>query len=1210
MKHKLLRCLGALALAVVLALPGLAAPAMAASPTSIRITLDGKVVTGQITVEQDQLIKLECIDQSGNPAKVVWSKDGNGVTMNQSGGVRGRTPGTTTTITATAVDENGDPIKVGTREVTASCAVYVREPVPVTDVVLNQTALYLNPEGTAQLTATVLPYNADDKTVAWSSDDESVATVDEKGLVTAVASGAGGSRVSATVIAVAGGDKVAECRVFVADPPDRFTFAGVNESGELVLTYVDRGSTNRIRVNPVLPDAIFAYNSVAWSTVNTLGTPDTSVIRVVKDPAGVDANGCSAVVTVVGPGEARIVVTSGEARGECTVEIPGITLRGNILQITGGKLTLKEGDVEQLLVERYGRAKNSSGNILWESSDPSVVDVYNGRLTARTPGTVKITATLEGYESAQITVTVQEDVSGLIQVGQQVMAGGSVNLASASASVSDPETNRIMYSGTLSNVLNYVAQYRTGSALSYVTNLSVAPSQGIVHDSYRSEPDTGAGVGNADRYYLSGNTSLGRTPLSNLAFAAKKDYKGTADISYSGCTVDNQFFSGTIRLTVAGTSDVWYSAVAGQPLSFQSDDFSRICQNKQGGRNLNYVTFTLPQASWGELRYDYNSPTHPGQAVTASTQYYRTRTPSLDRVSFVPSSTCPSTVAIAYRAADTSGGSYSGVVTVNVTRQSGGSGSADVTFNGLRGEKVAFNASAFNAACYNAIGETLSYVRFSLPAVSEGTLYLNYLGIGSYSGTVNAGTSYYYSGTPNLGTISFVSTSTASKQVAIPYTGYGTRGTAFTGTVYINLDSANQSGTRYSVTSGKSVSFNVTDFNTVCINATGASLDYVRFGSTPTTAQGYLRYRYVSGSNYGNVSTSTQCYRANPSSSSWTALIGNVYFQANTGYVGTVTLPYTGYSTSGVSFTGEVVIQVTPNTVTYTGTNTSPLQVVTSHVSNACADLMTRPLSYITLNSLPASDTGHLYVGYTKLGTGTPANTGTRYYVSGSPSISQLSFVPRGRYEGQVSVGYTAVSTSGEQVTGQIVFNIIPATGSRYFNDMGNHVWAASAADYLRLNGISNGFGGNTTFGPAQKVMRRDFMVMLGRAFQLPYAGTYSFSDVPSNAYYSQALASAKQLGIVSASDNRFRPSEGLTREDAMVMIYNTLVAMGKTPPVGSEADLSRFTDNGMISGSARNAVASLVRLGVIRGSNGQLSPKETITRAETAMILHYVLTM
>lgn len=1192
MKHKQLHRLGALALAVILALSMAVMPAWAANPTSIRITLDGKVVTNQtITVEQDQLIKLECIDQSGNPAKVAWSKDGNGVTMNQSGGVRGKVPGTVTTITATALDENGDPVIVGSREVTATCQVTVREPIPVTGVTLNQTSLRLNPGDTAQLTATVAPANADDKTVTWNSDNTSVATVDENGLVTAVA----GDGATAKITAMAGAEK-AECTVSVGPKPDGFTAEDVKGIDVPTLNTLDlglakAGDTQRVPITPDPATAVFTYESVVWSVEDADGKADSSVIRVAKDPASFGTGGRSAVVTAVGPGAVKLVVTSGAARSEWNVEIPGITLRGNVLQITGGRLTMWEGQVETLLVNRFGGADNS-GSIIWSSSDESIVSVYNGRLTARMPGTVKITASLVGYPDAEVTVTVQEDTSALIQ-GGSVTAGGSLNLSS------------------IAGQLNSISVSKTGSALSYITNLSVPTSQGIVHDSYRSEPDTGAGVGATDRFYLSGNTALGQTPLSHLSFVARNTFSGTANIGYTGCTVDNQFFSGTIRVTVSAASDVWYSAVAEQPLSFQADDFNRICQSKQGGRSLSYVTFTLPQSSWGELRYDYNGATHPGQAVVSGTQYYRSRTPSLDRISFIPSSTCPSSVAIAYRATDANGGSYSGVVTISVTKASGGSSLSDVRLSGVRGQRVAFPASAFNAACVSTIGETLSYVRFgSLPASSEGVLYVNYWASGSYSGMVSANTSYYYSGVPNLGTISFVSTSTAPDQVAIPYTGYGAKGTVYTGTVYISLNDANQSGTRYSVISGKSVSFNVNDFNNACINATGASLNYVRFNTTPSSTQGYLRYRYISGSNYGAVYTSTQCYRVNPNSWSSTALIGNVYFQANAGYVGTITLPYTGYNTNGISFTGEVVIEVTPNTITYTGTNANPLQISASQVSSACSGLMSRPLSYITLNNLPASTAGRLYVGYTSLGTGTPANTGTRYYVSGNPNISQLSFVPRGRYEGQVTVGYTAVSTSGEQITGQILFNIIPATSSRYFRDMGNHVWAASAADYLRLNGISNGWGSNTTFVPAQKVMRRDFMVMLNRAFKFPYAGSYSFSDVPTNAYYSQALASAKQLGIVSAADNRFRPAEGLTREDAMVMIYNTLVAMGKTPISGTEADLARFTDNAQISSSARNAVASLVRLGVIRGSNGKLNPKETITRAETAIILHYVLTM
>lgn len=1207
MKHSFLRRLGALALALVLALSGLALPAMAANPTSIRIRLDEKVVTGQITVEQDQLIKLECIDQSGNPAKVAWSKDGSGVTLNQSGGVRGKTPGSVTKITATALDENGDPVKVGNREVTATCTVAVRMPIPATGVTLNQTALRLNPGDTAQLTATVAPANADDKTLAWSVDCDPLGavTVDDKGLITAVSTNNDSATVTVKVVDKTGtpvldaqGEEVkAQCAVYVREKPSGFIIqdaGGVDipNGGILELEYTDKGVPNRLRVTPTPKDAVFTYDSVVWGTVNEAGAADQSVIRVVKDPASFDSSGRSAVVTAVGPGIAKLTVASGDAKAEWTVEISGITLRGNTLQITGGKLSLWENQIEQLVIDTYGSAKNANmASVRWESSDPSIVDVYGGRLTARTPGTVKVTATLEGYDAAVLTVTVQEDTSALVQA-PGVIAGDSVKLS------------------TVGSQLNTIAVNKTGSALSHITNLSVATEQGILHDSHRSEADTGAGVGSGDRYYLSGNRAQGRPPLSDLSFVARSTFTGNADISYTGVTTDNQYFTGTIRVAVAGTQGIHYSAVTGQAVGFQTDDFNRICQSKQGGRSLNYVTFTLPQASWGELRYDYSSPTHTGQAVTGGTQYYRTRTPSLDRVSFIPSSTCPSSITISYRGTDTNGGSYSGVVSLSVTKQSGGYGSADVHYTARRGEKAAFNAAQFNAACMATVGETLSYVRFSLPSSEEGTLYLNYWGPGSYSALVNAGTSYYVAGTPGLSAVSFVSTSVAPDQVAIPYTGYSTRGTAYTGTVYIELDDASQTGIRYSVVGGKAVYFNVNDFNNACINATGASLNYVRFNSLPAYSQGSLRYRYVSGSNYGSVSTSTSCYRVNPNSSNWTTLISNIYFQADTNYTGTVTLSYTGYSTNGTSYTGEVAINVTPNIVTYTGTNAFPLQINASQLASACAQQMSKPLSYIMLNNLPAATAGRIYVGYTKVGSGYAANTGTAYHVSGSPNISQLSFVPRGRYEGQVEVGYTAVSTSNERVTGRIIFNIVAATGSRYFGDMGNHVWAASAADYLRLNEVSNGFGGSTTFGPAQKVMRRDFMVMLDRAFRLPSAGSSSFSDVPTNQYYSKALASAKQMGIVSSADNKFRPNDGLTREDAMVMIYNTLAAIGKNPPRGTEADLARFTDNRSVSSYARNAVASLVQMGVIRGSNGQLNPKETITRAESAMILHYVLTM
>jgi uncharacterized protein YjdB len=61
--------------------------------------------------------------------------------------------------------------------------------VVVTEVTLDQSSVSIEEEATVQLVATISPVNATNVIVVWSSSDEAIATVDENGLVTAVASG-------------------------------------------------------------------------------------------------------------------------------------------------------------------------------------------------------------------------------------------------------------------------------------------------------------------------------------------------------------------------------------------------------------------------------------------------------------------------------------------------------------------------------------------------------------------------------------------------------------------------------------------------------------------------------------------------------------------------------------------------------------------------------------------------------------------------------------------------------------------------------------------------------------------------------------------------------------------------------------------------------------------------------------------------------------
>lgn len=60
---------------------------------------------------------------------------------------------------------------------------------PISGVILSKEQAFLFAGQTQQLNVTVMPINAADKSVTWSSSDESIATVDENGLVTALGRG-------------------------------------------------------------------------------------------------------------------------------------------------------------------------------------------------------------------------------------------------------------------------------------------------------------------------------------------------------------------------------------------------------------------------------------------------------------------------------------------------------------------------------------------------------------------------------------------------------------------------------------------------------------------------------------------------------------------------------------------------------------------------------------------------------------------------------------------------------------------------------------------------------------------------------------------------------------------------------------------------------------------------------------------------------------
>lgn len=121
------------------------------------------------------------------------------------------------------------------------------ETVDVVSVTLEPTTLTLKVGEKSTLTVAVLPENASDKTIKWSSDDSSIATVDD-GTVTAVAAG------ETTVKASAGG-KTATCKVSVTKEEEPNPGGGgttkvkISFKGKSLTATFDDNATSRYILN-------------------------------------------------------------------------------------------------------------------------------------------------------------------------------------------------------------------------------------------------------------------------------------------------------------------------------------------------------------------------------------------------------------------------------------------------------------------------------------------------------------------------------------------------------------------------------------------------------------------------------------------------------------------------------------------------------------------------------------------------------------------------------------------------------------------------------------------------------------------------------------------------------------------------------------------------------------------------------------------------
>ncbi len=175
-------------------------------------------------------------------------------------------------------------------------------------------------------------------------------------------------------------------------------------------------------------------------------------------------------------------------------------------------------------------------------------------------------------------------------------------------------------------------------------------------------------------------------------------------------------------------------------------------------------------------------------------------------------------------------------------------------------------------------------------------------------------------------------------------------------------------------------------------------------------------------------------------------------------------------------------------------------------------------------------------------------------------------------------------------------------TNGETFTDLENHAWAKDAIYTLKNKGIISGIS-DTEFAPANNIKRGDFILILTRMLSVNNEFTENFADVPESAYYYQAIGSAKAAGIAQGSGENFMPENSITRQDLITLAYRAFLAKGYITETDDFTSLDAFADKGDISDYAQTAMASMVKAGIIQGSNGNVNPKGNATRAEVAVM-------
>ncbi|NQX60116.1 polysaccharide lyase family 8 super-sandwich domain-containing protein [Paenibacillus qinlingensis] len=250
---------------------------------------------------------------------------------------------------------------------------------PVESVSLTPEAATIGVGKQQILTPQIMPEDAADQRVVWSSDNPATVTVDTYGVVTGV--GVGTARITATTLE---GGKLASSNITVSN---NVPVTGITLPIEQT---VAAGGT--VQLTPVLTPANATNQKVTWTSSNTA-------------IATVDAQG---LVTAQSAGQAVITASSDDgnlhATTNVTVQPPGV-----VSISLPSQATVLKGDTITL-VPSFQPAQASNQQVIWSIGDATIASINStGVVTGLKLGETSLTATsVDGGKTATTMIKVND----------------------------------------------------------------------------------------------------------------------------------------------------------------------------------------------------------------------------------------------------------------------------------------------------------------------------------------------------------------------------------------------------------------------------------------------------------------------------------------------------------------------------------------------------------------------------------------------------------------------------------------------------------------------------------------------------------------------------------------------------------------------------------------------------------------------------------